>query len=73
MGNGTRAVSKGVPSVVPRDIGEKERDPLNTHLIQRLLTGVGRGQKMPQTSFWKLILKGHRTTLVTIFVNSTLD
>lgn len=73
MGNGTRAVSKGVPSVVPWDVGGKERGPLNTPLVQRLFTGVRRGQKMPQTSFWKLILKGHPTTLVTIFVNSTLD
>ena len=73
MGNDTSAVNKGVPSVLPWDAGGKEKGPLNTSLIKMLFTAVGRGQKMPQISFWELIIKGHPTTLVTIFVNSTLD
>lgn len=58
MGNGTRAVSKGVPSVVPWDVGGKERGPLNTPPSAKAVHRCEKRTKDAPDQFLEADLKG---------------
>lgn len=72
MGNGTSAVNKGVLSSSMGCWGKGER-PLEHQPNKNAIHSCEKGTKDAPDQFLELIIMGHPTTLVTIFVNSTLD